>query len=265
MSSLFGRAAAFNPTTNRGYSDVSNLSPYGSIHNGNDESKDNTSISSKNAEKVRFESDEEANDSIMENLIEIVFTKTVSPLLLAMPFAYASYHMEWGPVWVFWLNFLAMIPLASILGDFTEELAMHTNQTIGGLINATFGNVVEVVVAIIALNAGEIRVVQASMIGSIFSNLLLVLGCCFFFGGINRKEQTFNATSTSANISLLALSSLALVLPTPFAAYYEIEDEHVSNAKFKSITFIYNIGSFHINPMDLAHNNSSISHQSFRY
>mmetsp|Transcript_2965 Transcript_2965/g.4095 ORF Transcript_2965/g.4095 Transcript_2965/m.4095 type:complete len:470 (-) Transcript_2965:54-1463(-) len=227
MSSLFGRAAAFNPTTNRGYSDVPNLSPYGSIHNGNDESKDNTSISSKNAEKVRFESDEEANDSIMENLIEIVFTKTVSPLLLAMPFAYASYHMEWGPVWVFWLNFLAMIPLASILGDFTEELAMHTNQTIGGLINATFGNVVEVVVAIIALNAGEIRVVQASMIGSIFSNLLLVLGCCFFFGGINRKEQTFNATSTSANISLLALSSLALVLPTPFAAYYEIEDEHV--------------------------------------
>lgn len=86
---------------------------------------------------------------------------------------------------------------------------------------------VEIVVAINALNANEIRVVQASMIGSIFSNLLLVLGCCFFFGGLNKLEQRFNATGASANISLLALSSLALILPTPFAHYYDIEDESV--------------------------------------
>ena len=176
-----------------------------------------------------------------------------------------------------------MLPLASILGDFTEELALHTNQVVGGLINATFGNAVEVVVAIQAMNAGQIRVVQASMLGSVFSNLLLVLGCCFFFGkfrdnpvsaqyiyilfahcffiiiiiivvvvvvvvvtphtttltparsrlphqtpgGIKFKEQDFNATSAISNLSLLTLSSLALVLPTPFAAYYDIEDEHV--------------------------------------
>jgi calcium/proton exchanger cax len=79
---------------------------------------------------------------------------------------------------IFWLNFCVMIPLAAILGDFTEEAALHTNDTIGGLLNANFGNAVEVVVAIQALLANEIRVVQASMIGSIFSNLLLVLGCC---------------------------------------------------------------------------------------
>lgn len=120
-----------------------------------------------------------------------------------------------------------MIPLASILGDFTEELALHTNQVIGGLINATFGNLVEVVVAIQALNNNEIRVVQASMIGSVFSNLLLVLGCCFFFGGYSRIQQEFNSVGASANVSLLALSSLALVLPTPFAAYYDIEDDRV--------------------------------------
>lgn len=83
------------------------------------------------------------------------------------------------------------------------------------------------VVAIQALLANEIRVVQGSMLGSIFSNLLLVLGCCFFFGGLRYKEQTFNATNASANMGLLALSSIALVLPTPYAAYFEIHDEGV--------------------------------------
>ena len=76
-----------------------------------------------------------------------------------------------------------------------------------------------------ALLAGEIRVVQASMIGSIFSNLLLVLGCCFFFGGLKHKEQFFDSIIATSNMGLLALSSIALVLPTPFAAYYELEDE----------------------------------------
>lgn len=85
----------------------------------------------------------------------------------------------------------------------------------------------EVVVGIQALLANEIRVVQASMIGSIFSNLLLVLGCCFFFGGLKHKEQSFNATAATANMSLLALSSIALILPTPFASYYEVTDERV--------------------------------------
>lgn len=135
--------------------------------------------------------------------------------------------IQWSPAMVFWFNFAAMIPLASILGDFTEEVAAHTNQVVGGLVNATFGNMVEVVVAIQALLANEIRVVQATLIGSIFSNLLLVLGCCFFFGGLYYKEQTFNSTAATANIGLLALSSIALVLPTPFAEYYDIQDEHV--------------------------------------
>jgi Ca2+:H+ antiporter len=78
-----------------------------------------------------------------------------------------------------------------------------------------------------ALLANEIRVVQASLLGSILSNLLLVLGCCFFFGGLIHKEQKFNATSATANMGLLALSSIALILPTPYAEYYEIHDSHV--------------------------------------
>ena len=169
----------------------------------------------------------EEKETILEVLKDIIVGKFVSPLLLLAPFAYLAHRQQWGAIWIFWLNFFVMIPLAAILGDFTEEVALHTNQTIGGLVNATFGNAVEVVVAIQALLANEIRVVQASMIGSIFSNLLLVLGCCFFFGGLKYKEQTFNSTAATANMGLLALSSIALVLPTPFADYYNIQDEHV--------------------------------------
>lgn len=94
------------------------------------------------------------------------------------------------------------------------------------MINATFGNAVEVVVAIQALLADEIRVVQSSMLGSIFSNLLLVLGGCFFFGGLKYPQQSFNATAATANMGLLALSAIALVLPTPFANYYDLHEEH---------------------------------------
>jgi Ca2+:H+ antiporter len=163
----------------------------------------------------------------VEALKSIVLGKPVSILLLLAPFAIWSHYGGWGAEYIFWLNFGVMIPLASILGDFTEEAALHTNETIGGLLNATFGNAVEVVVGIQALLANEIRVVQASMIGSIFSNLLLVLGCCFFFGGLYYKEQVFNSTAATANMGLLALSSIALVLPTPFADYYNVQDEHV--------------------------------------
>lgn len=173
------------------------------------------------------ETDEEEDQTPFQVIINMVIFKPISVLLLCAPFAIFASWFDWGPEPIFWLSFFTMIPLASILGDFTEELAAHTNQIVGGLINATFGNAVEVVVAIQALNAHEIRVVQASMIGSIFSNLLLVLGGCFFFGGLKHKEQRFNSTAAVAHMSLLALSSIALVLPTPFAAYYEIDDEQV--------------------------------------
>lgn len=170
----------------------------------------------------------EVESSLLGSLMEMVLGKgIVSACLLAIPLALLSAHQGWSPTWIFWTNFVVMIPLASILGDFTEELALHTNQTIGGLINATFGNAVEIVVAIQALLANEIRVVQSSMLGSIFSNLLLVLGGCFLFGGFYHKEQRFNSIAASANMGLLTLSSIALILPTPFAEYYELHDEHV--------------------------------------
>jgi len=173
-----------------------------------------------------------------QNFLDIWIGKPISLLLGFAPFAIASHYLDWGPQYIFWLNFLTMVPLASILGDFTEEAALHTNDIVGGLLNASFGNAVEVVVAINALMNDEIRVVQASMIGSIFSNLLLVLGCCFFFGGLYYKEQPFSGLNASSGMGLLALSSVAMILPTPFAAYWDIQDHSVLTISRISAVFL---------------------------
>lgn len=142
-------------------------------------------------------------------------------LLPIVPVAIVAGAMKINPVAVFVLNFLAIIPLASLLSDATEELAEHVGHTLGGLLNATFGNATELIISIFALKKGEIRIVQASMIGSILSNLLLVLGMCFFFGGLKHKEQSFNNTAASTMASLMAVAAASLVIP---AALYQTLD-----------------------------------------
>lgn len=149
-------------------------------------------------------------------LKEMFTDSTVNILFVFLPFAYYSHSAKWSDGSIFVLNFLAMVPLASMLGVFTEELAAHTNDLIGGLINATFGNAVELVVAIQALLAEDYRVVQASLIGSVFSNLLLVLGMCFFCGGLKYPEQEFIPQGAVASIALLGFNGLAMLLPGQF-------------------------------------------------
>eukprot|EP00984_Skeletonema_dohrnii_P015383 scaffold6630_cov125-Skeletonema_dohrnii-CCMP3373.AAC.5 len=158
----------------------------------------------------------EEEGTAWEGLVEMFTENKINYLFVFIPFAVWSHANKWSDGSIFILNFLAMVPLASMLGVFTEELAAHTNDVIGGLINATFGNAVELVVAIQALLAGDYRVVQASLIGSVFSNLLLVLGMCFLFGGMKYAEQEFIAQGAVASISLLAFSGVALLLPEFF-------------------------------------------------
>ncbi|KAI0798419.1 Sodium/calcium exchanger protein-domain-containing protein [Xylaria sp. FL0064] len=98
-----------------------------------------------------------------------------------------------GPA-VFIVNFIAIIPLAAMLSYATEQIALRTGDVVGGLINATFGDAVELIVTIIALTENCVTVVQTSLVGSVLSNLLLVLGFCFALGGINRPEQRFSKT-----------------------------------------------------------------------
>ncbi|PSK39743.1 calcium/proton exchanger [Candidozyma pseudohaemuli] len=154
-------------------------------------------------------------------LFTLKLTLTSSPvnyLLLFVPLGLIAGTLEWSSNAVFWLNFLAIVPLASVLAYATEELAEHTGETIGGLLNATFGNAVELIVSIIALLNGQVRIVQASMLGSILSNSLLVLGCCFIAGGITRVQQTFNQTVAQTMSSLMALATAGLLIPAAFHA-----------------------------------------------
>lgn len=117
---------------------------------------------------------------------------------------------------MFCTAFIAIIPLAGLLGFATEEAALRLGQTLGGLLNATLGNVVELLVAILALVKCELAVVQSSLVGSILSNLLLVLGCCFFAGGIRYSEQNMKGTAGQLNMSLLLLSVIAVLIPSAF-------------------------------------------------
>lgn len=94
-----------------------------------------------------------------------------------------------SPTVVFAINAIAIIPLASLLSFATESVAIKLGDTIGALLNVTFGNAVELIIFIIALVANEIRIVQASLLGSILANLLLILGMCFVFGGLRFREQ----------------------------------------------------------------------------
>ncbi|KAI1192782.1 Sodium/calcium exchanger protein-domain-containing protein [Nemania serpens] len=122
---------------------------------------------------------------------------------------------------IFGINAVAIIPLAALLSYATESVARKMGDTVGALLNVTFGNAVELIIFIIALVKGEIRVVQASLLGSILANLLLILGGAFFLGGLRFREQVYNSTVTQMSACLLSLSVISLVLPTAFHASFK--------------------------------------------
>ncbi|GES64393.1 sodium/calcium transporter [Aspergillus terreus] len=157
-----------------------------------------------------------------------IFNSWMNVLILAAPVGIALNYVNVSPVAVFVVNFIAIIPLAAMLSYATEEIAMRTGETIGGLLNASFGNAVELIVSIIALVDGKVAIVQESLIGSILSNLLLVMGMCFFFGGVNRLEQHFNVVVAQTAASLLALAVGALIIPTAFHNWSDAGDTGVA-------------------------------------
>lgn len=123
----------------------------------------------------------------MKTIWSLLTGSFLNIFLLALPFGFAAGHFEWSPGWRFGLNLAGLIPLALIMGDVTEDLAIRFGDVVGGLLNATFGNIVEMILAIAALNKGLYVVVATSLLGSILSNLLLVLGMCFLVGGSKYK------------------------------------------------------------------------------
>lgn len=121
-----------------------------------------------------------------------------------------------SPVVIFFTSALGVIPTAALMGRATEELAARSGPGIGGLLNVTFGNAPELIIALFALQKGLHEVVKASLTGSVIGNILLVLGASMFVGGLGRERQTFNHTAASAQSSMLLLAAVALVMPAIF-------------------------------------------------
>ena len=119
---------------------------------------------------------------------------------------------------VFVTSALAILPLAGWMGRATEQLAERMGEGVGGLLNATFGNAAELIIALAALRAGLHDVVKASIAGSIVGNILLVLGAAMFAGGLRRSEQHFNAAGARSQATMLLLAAIALILPAAFQA-----------------------------------------------
>jgi Ca2+:H+ antiporter len=134
------------------------------------------------------------------------------PVAIAIRFVPALHN----PTALFIICCLAIIPLAGLMGRATEHLADHLGQGIGGLLNATFGNAAELIIALFALRKGLTEVVKASITGSIIGNILLVLGLSFLCGGVKHREQRFNRTAASILATALSLAAIALVIPTAF-------------------------------------------------
>jgi Ca2+:H+ antiporter len=138
-------------------------------------------------------------------------------LLLFAPLALVLEHVvHASPVTIFITSALAIIPLAGLMGRATEQLAERLGEGVGGLLNATFGNAAELIIAGIALNAGLYDLVKASITGSIIGNVLLVYGLSALVGGVRFESQSFNRTAASLGGTLLVLSAIGLVVPAIF-------------------------------------------------
>lgn len=203
-----------------------------------------------------------------------------SLLLVCFPLGIYSGIKEWDALYVFWFNIIAMIPLAKILGDATEELAdAIQNDTLSGLLNATLGNAVEMILTVQTLRKGLLDVVKATLLGSILSNLLLVLGSSFFLGGLSassshvgkyhvihtpgnskrdskngttedassrcitmEKEQLFTVKGALVNVAMHLLSIMTIALPTvmgSFSAHHVKEELLISRCGSLVITSSY--------------------------
>ena len=149
-----------------------------------------------------------------------LFRSWVNVLLVFVPIGIIVDALGLNVSLIFAMNAVAIVPLAGLLSFATECVAARMGDTLGALLNVSFGNAVELIIFIIALVKNEIRIVQASLLGSILANLLLILGMAFLFGGLRFREQIYNSTVTQMSACLLSLSVMSLLLPTAFHASF---------------------------------------------
>ncbi len=137
-------------------------------------------------------------------------------LLVVAVAAVVAELLHVDPILIFILSAVGLIPLAKLIGEATEELAIYTGPKVGGLLNATLGNAAELIIAIFAIQAGLLDLVRASITGSIIGNLLIVLGASLLLGGLKNGTQRFDRRSAGLNATLLILAVIALAIPSLF-------------------------------------------------
>ena len=147
------------------------------------------------------------------------FGLSLNSLLIFLPVAlYLEHFRPDAHTLIFFASCVAIIPLAGLMGKATEQIANRVGEGIGGLLNATFGNAAELIIAIVALRAGQIEIVKASVTGSIIGNVLLVLGAAFLAGGLRFKIQEFSLITARAQAEMLLVSAVAIIIPGLFHA-----------------------------------------------
>jgi Ca2+:H+ antiporter len=146
----------------------------------------------------------------------ITHANALRVLLVFIPLAVVASLLHWRGLLVFVFAGLAIVPLAGLMGEATEELAARLGAGVGGLLNATFGNAAELIIALAALQHGYHDVVKASLTGSIIGNILLVLGASILAGGVGRDHQRFDRSAAAVGSTLLALAAVGLLVPAAF-------------------------------------------------
>jgi len=154
-------------------------------------------------------------------------------LLVFVPVSIVLAHMHASPTAIFLTSCLAILPLAGLMGEATENIAHHTSPGVGGLLNATFGNAAELIIAFIALKEGQHEIVKASLTGSIIGNMLVVLGLAMLIGGWKHKELQFSRIAAESSSSMMILAVVALVIPAVYAQVtHHTQPEHIESISF---------------------------------
>jgi calcium/proton exchanger (cax) len=143
--------------------------------------------------------------------------------LIFIPISIIADLMKVSPMWIFILSSLAIIPLAGVMGEATEEISFYSGPRIGGFLNATFGNATELIISFFALKAGLFDVVKASIAGSVIGNILLVLGASMLAGGIKYKIQKFNKKAVEVSSSMLLFAVIGLTIPAMFTHTIKVQ------------------------------------------
>jgi Ca2+:H+ antiporter len=164
-------------------------------------------------------------------------------LFVFIPVTVILEHLGQVPETVIFLTAaLAIIPIAAMIEQSTGHLAVHTGDAVGGLLNATFGNAPELIMALVALKAGYFDMVRATIVGSILANLLLVMGTAFLFGGLRYHDQDFSASASRVYSSMMLIAVMSLCVPSAFSRFFApdgvVRQEQVLNIGIVVVLFV---------------------------